>query len=99
MAFRVGQKVVCVDANSNDPRCGPGWRADPLRNGAIYTIAGFGTSKFGETCLLLEEAKNTAMHQYGYHPRRFRPLTERSTEAGMAILRSYLVTANGKVEA
>ena len=74
MTFRVGQKVVCVNANG----------ADTLTKNAIYTIkctAGYGVlsldDTFGPGVLLNEAEPNQG--DSGFDSRRFRPVVERKT--------------------
>lgn len=91
MAFYPGQKVVCVDAT---------WRVPdgPLVEGRVYTVDGVtsqpsiycGASKSAGFSLRLVEVPRWRGHDYRsdrFDASRFRPLTERSTETGMAILR------------
>lgn len=98
MNFRVGQKVVCVDAKA---RYGTKLFATPILEGEIYTIAGFQESVWvhGTICVLLVEAKNSRPHSFGgrdigYQADRFRPLVEKKTDAGMAILKTILDEVN-----
>lgn len=82
--FRIGQKVVCVD-----DECAPGraWvRWGPPKLGAVYTVAATGLNSINGagTCIAVEEIKGQ------YRASRFRPVTERKTETGMAILREIL---------
>jgi hypothetical protein len=78
MAFRVGQKVVCVKGprrhrNVNQPKVGE-----------IYTIRLiYPSSLTGEPGFLLEEIVN-GLHpngrEYGFYADRFRPVVERKTD-------------------
>ena len=80
--FRVGQKVVCVDATPRDyPVC-------LVTEGKIYTIH----SILGErrSVRLVEVTGLNPFHDF--YADRFRPLVSRSTETGMAILRDLLKT-------
>lgn len=85
--FRVGQKVVCVDAG---PSTVDG--VVMLSKGAVYTITGFDTS--GKGGLLLSEVPHHRFYcngtPAGWWHWRFRPVTERKTDTGMAILREIL---------
>jgi hypothetical protein len=108
MAFRVGQKVTRIalafegdlsvqEANEVGASC--------PAVGEVVTIKTINQWR-SETLLTFHEHDNSHIqrmfgdrYEPGFNAECFRPLTERSTEAGMAILRSYLVTANGKVEA
>lgn len=93
MSFRIGQKVVCIYG---------GWRRDPgeltlrfPRKGAIYHVRGFPPNdpNPGSTIWLLEIV-NRRLPGYGnevaFSVRCFRPLIDRSTDTGMAILRRIL---------
>jgi len=85
MTFRVGQKVVCVDAASGDPA-----RYFPceLIKGSIYTIQGFGehSDHPGETGVHLCEIQNRwhQGHRESFNPARFRPLADRKSDIGFA---------------
>lgn len=89
MAFYVGQKVVCVD----DAEIGGIWVADAPVEGEIYTITGqltvnvYGQNRPG---LLLSEIKNCDGFLGAYCSTRFRPIIEKSTDAGMAILHEII---------
>lgn len=76
--FRVGQKVVCVDARSKRLGGAPlhAWPTE----GQVYTISG-GYSKF----VYLSELGWPA-----FYADRFRPAVERGEETGMSILRKIL---------
>lgn len=93
--FWIGQKVVCVDDSpSDDPRCGPGgdWVPNYPKRGQIYTVRGI--SNTGS--IVLDEIMNPIREFLGgdaeahWKPHRFRPLVEKSTDTGMAILREIL---------
>lgn len=82
MNFYVGQKVVCVDDRNGGPwnnSYGSGHNMG-LREGAVYTVREI-KFRFLWLCELHGESSG------GWLLRRFRPLIERSTETGMAILR------------
>lgn len=88
MNFRVGQKVVCV---LEPLMCNP----KHLKKGEVYTIskAGLISPSTGEPLVALKEHGDQ-----GYFARRFRPLVERKTDTGIAILKSILDEVNaGKV--
>ena len=94
MNFRVGQKGVCVDASPTYVG-----HPVPLTLGAIYTIE---TVVFacGLQGVSLREVKSFAdrHHRAEFLASRFRPLVERKTDTGMAILKSILDEVNaGKV--
>jgi hypothetical protein len=86
--FRVGQKVVCVDAETLFPhRLGTGsFQIDEaLVNGAIYTVRRDFIDHEGDRILWLEEVKRNERAKTfwgpdaGYGAWRFRPLVERKT--------------------
>lgn len=84
--FRIGQKVVCVDIKGLKT---PPWNV--LCVNKIYTIARVGGVPWHDKPLvdLFETPKsNNAWPVYYMH--RFRPLIERKTDAGMAILKKIL---------
>lgn len=97
MTFYVGQRVVCVDTSKPDiGKVFHGFRVsgdlDGLQDGKIYTIRGFHPVwTTGEPGVYLEEIKRRISSDDGkevsFKASRFRPLIERSTETGMAILR------------
>ncbi len=80
MAFRVGQKVVCVD---DRPGLLTGKRE--LRRGEIYTITGFDTEdkRLEHPGLYLAETPEKFHPNWrfpvGWAPERFRPVVERKT--------------------
>jgi hypothetical protein len=85
MTFRVGQKVVCVDADSGRG----GWlRGEELHNNRVYTIASIGIDPSdGESVVELIEVRRLRTHRApdgwdfsGYAARRFRPIVERKTD-------------------
>ena len=76
MAFRVGQKVVCVD---DRPRA---YRENPLVLGGIYTIAGLPIEPSGEIGVFLVEVESSA--PFGFYPDRFRPIVEKKTDINFA---------------
>lgn len=83
--FYPGQKVVCVVAIGTN-ECAPGCKHLPnIKKGEVHTVAEVFTSTFrkmqGLSLVGLEDP------DAGYAARCFRPLTERSTETGMSILR------------
>lgn len=91
MAFRVGQKVVCVD--DAPPRfCDklhmPNW----LTKGAQYTIRK-SCPEFGVHLFEVVNPIADFFEKRGeghWDPARFRPLIEKKTETGMAILQEIL---------
>lgn len=82
--FRVGQKVVCVNAVGSDS----------LRLGDVYTIESVFWNGIGVT---LVEAQPNKGH-VGFRSDRFRPVIERGTDLGMSILRSLLNKTGKPVE-
>lgn len=101
MNFRVGQKVVCVDAEAHGKYLAPGLRpkrtSDPLHGltkGAIYTVREL-TGYMGFPSIRLMEIRrpvSTNFHvEVGFANARFRPLIERKTDIGFAheILRKH----------
>lgn len=99
--FRVGMRVICVDAKFPDPNGGYGDEVLP-ENRCAYTIRDIGIhpdpayQEFAS--VLLEEIVNKARPYTNtdrivrtFEPRfratRFRPLVTKSTETGMSILR------------
>lgn len=90
MAFYVGQKVVCVD---DSPA-----RSGSLRRvilNAIYTVDGIDPET--KTGIYLLEIPNDPIppgvawkFPIGWSRDRFRPLTEKKTDTGMAMLREIL---------
>lgn len=93
--FRVGQKVVCVDA-SDLPECKDGWAPGSAPQvGLVYTVREVGLCAFdGGPGVRLEEIKlygtfrGRKFTDNFYRVWRFRPAV--STELGMSILRGIL---------
>lgn len=87
MAFRVGQKVVCVDASVH---VGFGAKGK-IREGAIYTVREIGITVLNEPGVRLQEfvydsdpgrvgyATKMPFKDAFYRAARFRPLVERKT--------------------
>lgn len=71
MMFRIGMKVVCIDAT---PRKIP--RA-VLKKGAIYTIVALPYCPDGEHGIEVAEVESQAL--FGFWKDRFRPVVERKT--------------------
>lgn len=94
MAFYVGQKVVCVDADSPGITGGYIWeKGEEIFNGRIYTVSRTWIDYWGYAVVDLVEVKRvqgTRPCPIGYGVFRFRPLVEKSTDTGMAILREIL---------
>ena len=95
MNFRVGQKVVCVDASSTSTR----GKDFELQKGRIYTVRWTGTYE-EMVCIRLEEITKRSreaanpVRDMPFRATRFRPLVEKKTDAGMAILKSILDDVN-----
>lgn len=86
MSFRVGEKVVCVNAWL--PFSAKVFRAIfrvpwLLREGEIYTIMRMNVVN-GDRCVELVEVKNSKYLDYCFLSSRFRPLVERATDIGFA---------------
>jgi hypothetical protein len=98
MAFRVGQKVVCVDdggtnagiiVRRRDGKIAPfDGTLHGLRKGQIYTVSGFDPPSYPEFCqeqeIILSEINRGCPITRGFRSSRFRPV--QSTDTGMAIL-------------
>lgn len=83
MTFRVGQKVVCVDAT---PSLGWGGANRPVK-GRVYTVRAVrpNSDDDGKTlAILLREVVNPVSHrhgdEYGFRAHRFRPVVSRKTD-------------------
>lgn len=97
MTFRVGQKVVCMDAAT--PRLasivrwifGMGW---PLVSGAAYTVERLAVV-FNQEVVVLVEVKNAALLEGAFRRNRFRPVVERKTDISVftEILRKHTAPA------
>ena len=72
MAFKVGQKVVCVDARPRQVS------RTILRHGEIYTIVALPMSPDGLQGVEVAEVKSIA--PFGFWANRFRPVVERKTD-------------------
>lgn len=93
MAFRVGQKVVCVNVTGHFGTWHPVGDLGALTLNAIYTVKSVGIYRECPTVWLEEIVREIRMVDFGepgYSILRFRPLIEKSTDAGMAILREIL---------
>ncbi|MXN46082.1 hypothetical protein GR138_12865 [Shinella kummerowiae] len=107
-SFRVGQKVVCVDAAFWDEQLPQGTQLvgdlDGLQLGAVYTVREIMISPTWLIPLvLLEEIERPhsfiggRYFESGFDPKRFRPVVERGIEKGMSILRELLNKQNQPV--
>jgi hypothetical protein len=79
MMFRVGQKVVCVNAST----CSYGSVCGELTKGRIYEVSGFKHWSDGDCYVYLVGV------QESWHPDRFRPIVER--KADISALKALLV--------
>lgn len=103
MTFRVGQKVVCVDAKI--PLLAQFLRAVfnldwPLVEGEVYTVKRL-TVLFDEPAIELAEVKNAELLDGLFRQARFRPIVERETDISFAheILRKNTKKAPSKESA
>lgn len=88
--FRVGQKVVCVDATVYNAAWGA--NEEPTV-GKVYTVTGYGDSIFGNYPVIhVAESHNPL----GYRASRFRPIVERETD--ISIFKAMLTPAGRKRE-
>lgn len=85
--FRVGQKVVCVDASKR--HLNGRWTRDIPVEGRVYTVSG-NTIVKGAPGVLLWEIRNDVEFLGSYDATRFRPIVSRPTSIEFAheILRS-----------
>jgi hypothetical protein len=92
--FHTGQKVVCVEAPRKRSLL---WTQYPVE-GAIYTIRKCWMGD-RDMVVLLNELKNPIgpKGERTFWAHRFRPVQERSTEAGVAMLRKLLNTKQRKL--
>lgn len=87
MTFRVGQKVVCVDDSISRLSRILRWALRypwNLRRGEVYTIQSLASDFYGESTLVLVEAKNPPVEDRGFFARRFRPVANRKTDISFA---------------
>lgn len=93
----VGQKVVCVSLEDN-PLCSGSWNklCDVPVLGKTYTVRAIGCDADGIAGIKLEEliwrgrVRGRFIEDGHYWAKRFRPVVEKSTDAGMAILKEIL---------
>jgi hypothetical protein len=105
MAFRIGQKVVCIDdaipqggtVYSKRLRCSFRLLGDlsGLKRGAIYTVRGIDVDWADELpVLFLEEIVRPPFHseqaETGFDQRRFRPLAGRKKQTSIAVFERLL---------
>lgn len=102
MNFRVGQRVVCVNdgAVRGIPYTGGPWdKGEEIRNGEVYTVTRVYVFAGHPSLWLKEVCRSKASRRWcgedvGYLASRFRPLVEKKTDAGMAILKTILDEVN-----
>ncbi len=91
--FRVGQKVVCVDASRLRARA-------PLKKGAVYTVRWAGQRPTDhEPGIMVEEFScwHSRHHlEWSFRATRFRPVVDRPTD--ISIFTRMLTDADEKVE-
>lgn len=101
MSFHIGQKVVCVRNTpvGQELRYATGRRSNKIQIGQVYTVREIDTRAMHlhgvATVRLVEVINDTRMTSVGewepgYPASCFRPVVERKTETGMAILREIL---------
>lgn len=105
MAFRIGQKVVCIDdsipqgGTVYSPRLRCSFRLlgdmDGLTRGSIYTVRGIDVDWADELpVLFLEEiirpTLGTEQQETGFDQRRFRPLQERPQQTSIEVFKKLL---------
>ncbi len=104
-SFRIGQKVICIDATGGR---GTDWYGDPPVEGGLYTIRGMrptGVKRDGVEIITLYFKEISRIREVwsglelGYWHYRFRALEERKDSAGMAVLRGLLKNPKRKVSA
>lgn len=88
--FRVGQKVVCIDAQPHSNMLSVGWLADVPIKGAVYTVTDITQRPKHVICecpnaLRFAEIKNLA--DVGYCAHRFRPIQETNIDVFRAMLK------------
>jgi hypothetical protein len=84
MAFRVGQKVVCVDAGPLVNDAGFVSEAKSLQEGTVYTVTDL-FERNGVKALKLAEASPEQSGRIAFNARRFRPVVERKTDISIFI--------------
>ena len=85
--FRVGQKVVCVDASGNASLV--------LREGNIYVVIGPAEIKAAKDCVMIDcKPLNQLRGNRDWMASRFRPIIERKTD--ISIFKAMLTPAGKK---
>jgi hypothetical protein len=81
VSFRVGQKVVCVDAKTPAFTAWDDAGREALTEGVIYTVSATRIWKHGEQSIQCNELPTTSVlgGERWYQAKRFRPLVERKT--------------------
>lgn len=108
MTFRVGQKVVCVDAGKTPGINARGRAADYLKEGRVYTVRWVGECphepwrKLGVNIRLAEvnrggDAERPEWNDFPFRATRFRPIVERSTD--ISIFTAMLTPKKTRVRA
>lgn len=96
--FRIGQKVVCIDA-SKTPGASDDWLGDRPKEGAVYTIRGMRPARNGDNVIVLyfDEIRRMywAGQELGYYHLRFRALQEGGDK--LAALREILANPSKPV--
>jgi hypothetical protein len=95
--FRLGQKVVCIDAGKLDPQASDDWDGDAPREGEVYTIRAMApacaTFK-GEQMISLyfEEIRRGAWWgcELGYWHVRFRGLEQQKRQTDISVFKKLL---------
>jgi len=98
--FYVGQEVVCINAGCRDLRP---WMGDIPKVGAKYTVTRVSVVFDLMVCkdvavIGVAEIRNSKTWDGLYASWRFRPLTKKSTETGVAILRKVADEASRGLE-
>lgn len=95
MSFRVGQQIICIDADPPKIAC---WTGAWLVKNRIYTVREIGlkTALGNNPALRLHEVC-FSKSDHTFNVRRFRPLITKSTDTGMSILRKLQDPANHKI--
>jgi hypothetical protein len=88
--FRLGQKVVCIDAGAPSAS----WHGDPPKEGEIYTIRAMQeTSNPEQIYLFFHEIRRGEWAGYGevgYYYTRFRALEERKSVTDISVFKKLL---------
>jgi hypothetical protein len=103
MAFHIGQKVVCIDADPTFINQHGNLDMDGLTKGCVYTIRAIGEAPFwGGTSIWLEEIHRSIeplwmqLGEMPYDVRRFRPVVEKKTD--ISIFTAMLTPSPKQVE-